>query len=142
MAPVCVAYLLLPLLFSLVLLVTLLTIYVNSLLVYNRQTQTLLDLGFQTKDLEKLNCGGHKTLLPFLSEIPAHLCCTLARPPRRKPTRRRGRCSGQLVRLKACLAHFSSALPCLSIYHRLPWLHLPTDACMIPVVGSDQGPHV
>lgn len=110
----------------------------DSLLVYDRQT--LLDLRLSAKDLVKF--GGHKTLLPLLSGIPAYLCRLPAPYPRRKRHRRRGKRSGRMVRVKACLAHFSMAswtehraVPRLIISWRLLD---PVDAWLVPVVGPDE----
>lgn len=96
-----------------------------SILVYNRQT--LLDFRFSAKDLVRSDLGGYKTLPPFRSGIPACLCCPETIHLRRRPKRyrRRGKRSGQLVRLKACSVRFTTswtkyrAVPRLLIFWRL-----------------------
>ncbi|XP_049920683.1 uncharacterized protein LOC126402590 isoform X1 [Epinephelus moara] len=83
-----------------------------------------------------------KTLPPLLSGIPAHLCRAPAPPLRRKRHCRRGKRSGRLVRLKACLASTSTAS--WTEYGAVPRLFIsrhsldPVDAWLVPVVGPDE----
>ncbi|CAJ1087269.1 ras-associated and pleckstrin homology domains-containing protein 1-like [Xyrichtys novacula] len=143
MAPVCVACRLsLSALFVFVLFVSFVISNVSSLYVYDHQT--LLDLRPSAKDLVKLDPDhrGHTTSKPFhLSGIPAHLRCTFAPFPRRKRRRRRGKCSGKLVKVKALLAR-SSVVSLRrnglgsGLFPHLRSLH-PVDSWLLPVVGSD-----
>lgn len=80
---------------------------INAVLMYDHQA--LLDLQFSANNLVKLDYGGHKTLSPFLSGIPAHLCRALVPPLQHKCPHRWGKCSRQLVRLKASMASLSTA---------------------------------
>lgn len=81
---------------------------ISAVFVYDRQT--LLNLRLSTEDLvDLLDFSGRGTLPPFLTRIPVHLCCVSALPPWWKRFRRGEKCSGKLVRLKACLMGFSSA---------------------------------
>lgn len=141
MAPVCVAcHLSLPMLCMFVLLLSFVTLNVNSLPVYDRQA--LLELRLSAKELVKLDYTGHKTLPLLLSGIPAHLCHALIPPLWRKCPCHWNKCSGRLVRLKACLACFSSAsltenrvVPRLCISrHSLD----PVNAWLVPVVSPDE----
>ena len=142
MAPVCVACRLsLLVLCVFELFVSLIVHNVNALLVYDRQT--LLDLRFCAKDLVKLDHGGHGSLPPLLARIPAHLCLAPAPPLRRKRTRRRGKRSSRLVRLKACLAGYSSSASWTKVGAMLslatPRRSLdPVDAWLVPVIGPDE----
>ncbi|GAA6086568.1 uncharacterized protein LOC116976515 [Tachysurus ichikawai] len=141
MAPVCVARRLFLLTLCIFLLfVSFIVQNVNTLLVYDRQT--LLDLRVRAKGFVKFDYGGHKTLPPLLSGIPAYLCRVPASYSRGKRYRRRGKHSGRMVRVKAFLAHFSitswrefRAVPHLSISWRLLD---PVDSGLVPVVGSDK----
>ena len=102
MTPVCqVGRQLLQLLCVFLLLLTLVAHFVNTLLVYDRQT--LLDLRITAKNLVKFDHYGRKTDPHFLSDIPTYLRRTLAPPPRRKRHRRQGKRSSCLVRLRAGL---------------------------------------
>ncbi|GAA6100583.1 uncharacterized protein LOC116976515 [Tachysurus ichikawai] len=99
---------------------------VNTLLVYDRQT--LLDLRLRAKDFVKFDS--------------AYLCRLPASYSRGKRYRRRGKRSGQMVRVKAFLAHFSmaswrefKAVPRVNISWRL-LDHV--DWGLVPVVSSDK----
>lgn len=106
MAPVCKAFhLSLSTLCVFLLLLSLVLLNVNSLLVYDHQT--LLDLNISAKDLAKSDYNEHKTLPPFLSQIPAYLRSASVPLPWPKRHCRRGKCSSSLVRLKAGLVHSS-----------------------------------
>ncbi|CAJ1061240.1 RNA-directed DNA polymerase from mobile element jockey [Xyrichtys novacula] len=143
MAPVCVACRLsLSALFLFVLFVSFVISKVSSLYVYDHQT--LLDLRPSAKDLVKVDpdhCG-HTTFKPFHPcGIPAHLRCTFAPFPRRKRRRRRGKRSGQQVKVKSLLAR-SSVVSLRrngvgsGLFPHLRSLH-PVDSWLVPVVGSD-----
>ena len=86
--------------------ITLGTNQIESLLVYDRQA--LLDLRHNLGELCVFKHSGQKTVPPLLAGIPTHLCQASAPPPRRKCPHRRGKCGGQLLKLKNWLAQSSS----------------------------------
>ncbi|XP_055512319.1 uncharacterized protein LOC129709775 [Leucoraja erinacea] len=134
MAPVCVACRqLLSELCVLFVIVSILTLDVDSLLVYDRQT--LLDLC--SVDLAG---GGRGTLPPLLARAPVRLCLVLAPLPRRKRKRRRGKRGGRLVRLKACLASLPvSSWTGIGRSLILPRRSLdPDGCCLLPAVGPEE----
>lgn len=103
MAPVCKAcHLSLSTLCEFLLILSLVLVNVKSLLVYNRQM--LLDLNISAKDPAQSDFNGHKTLPPFLSEIPAYLCHALVLLL--QPKRRRDKYKGCLVWIKTAWCIF------------------------------------
>lgn len=88
----------------------------------------------------KLDCAGHKSLPPFLLQIPAQLCCAPVPPLERKRRRHCGKHGGQLVKLKASLGRFSkvSWTPIGATSHIFISLCFldPVDSWLIPVVSS------
>lgn len=113
---------------------------VNSLLIYDRETQSEY---LWSADLLVLFDHERQDSLPLLRKgIPAYLYGAPAPTGLRKHRRRTGNRTGPLVKLKACLAHsprdFLAQCGSLS---RLPVLRCsqdPADSWLVPVVGLDQ----
>ncbi|KAL1256516.1 hypothetical protein QQF64_012061 [Cirrhinus molitorella] len=100
--------------------------------------KTLLDLRSSTKEFVKFDYGGQKTLPPVLLGIPSYLCRYPGLHPRRKRHRRRGKRSGRLVRMKACLMRFPTASWFeYRVMNRRRLLD-PIDAWLVPVIGPDE----
>lgn len=102
MAPVClVCRLFLHALLVLLLAFATVSMNVNSLLVYDRQT--LLDLPHSFENVVSIELEGHKTFCPPLfSGIPAYQCRVATPPVCKTRCRCRGRCGGWLVKGTNC----------------------------------------
>ena len=140
MAPVCVACRLPLSILVFVVFLSIVTQDVYSLLTYDRQT--LLELQeFAVKNVH-FSYSEQKPLPPLLAGIPAHLYRVLDPTSRRMRRRRRGKRSGKLVKLKACLVRSPEAFlaHCRSVPRlSASWRSLdPIDSCLTAVIGSDQ----
>ncbi|XP_063334985.1 uncharacterized protein LOC134631021 isoform X1 [Pelmatolapia mariae] len=110
---------------------------VDSLLVYDRQV--LLDLRLSPNTPVCRLGNAHKIPPPLLSLVPTHLL-RVPVPSLRKRGRRRGKRSGRLVKLKACLA-FGYAVPGAACRPPFPWhLRKPSYTYLVPLAGSELFP--